>query len=220
MENIVIIGASGHAKVVLDIVQLEGRYRVVGLVDRFRAAGETLLGYSILGKEEDLPQLVTRHQVKGVTIAIGDNFVRARVAAEVAQLCPELPLVSAVHPRSSLGLEASIGAGTVIMAGVVINSCCKVGVGCIVNTNASLGHDCSLEDFGSLAPNVATGGNCRIGRYSAIGIGASVIHGVTVGQHTVVGAGAVVVDDLGSNLVAFGVPAKVVRHREAGEKYL
>jgi sugar O-acyltransferase (sialic acid O-acetyltransferase NeuD family) len=220
METIVLVGSSRHAKVVIDTVEKEGRYTIVGLIDAFRSVGEKTLGYSVLGVEIDLPKLIVEYDVKGMIIAIGDNSVRAEVAAKVVDICPELPFVSAVHPTASIGKEATLGVGTVVMAGAVVNPCCRVGQFCIVNTNASLDHDSVMEDFSSLAPGVTIGGNCRIGSYSAVSIGAVLRNGITIGEHSVVGGGSIVLKDVDAFSVTYGIPAKKVRDRKKGEKYL
>lgn len=220
MDNIVIIGSSWHAKVVIDIVQKEKRYQIAGLLDRYRKIDERTLGCRILGREEDLPELIRIHSIKGAIVAIGDNFVRSKVAALVRELCPGLPFVSAVHPNASIATEVSIGEGTVIMAGVSINPCTSVGRFCILNTNSSLDHDSVMDDFSSLAPGATTGGNCRIGKYSAISIGAVLIHGVEIGEHAVIGAASLVMTSIESCVVAYGTPAKTVRSRKPGDKYL
>lgn len=220
MNNIVIIGSSGHAKVVVDIVEKEGRYRIVGFLDPFRAAGEQTMGYPVLGREDDLPALVLAHDIKGAIVAIGDNFTRAQVAGRIKEICPQLPFVTAIHPSASVASEVSIAEGTVVMAGACINSCCSIGRCCIVNTNASLDHDGVLDDFSSLAPGAVLGGNCRIGYCTAVSIGAVVLHGVHVGEHSLIGAGAVLLQSFGSHAVAYGVPAKHIRQRQQGEKYL
>ncbi|WP_175999177.1 acetyltransferase [Burkholderia stabilis] len=220
MENIVIVGSSGHAKVVIDIVEQAGRYRIAGLIDAFRPRGEETLGYAVLGTERDLPQLIDTHGLAGVLVAIGDNHARETVTATLAALAPGLPCVSAVHPSACIGKASTIGAGTVVMAGAVINPCCTIGEGCIVNTNASLDHDGVMEDFSSLAPGVVTGGNCRIGHGAAVGLGAMLRHRIAVGEHSVVGAGAVVLRDVAPYTVAYGNPARRVRDRAAGERYL
>src|ERR1035438_3875949 len=180
MDNIVIIGSSGHANVIIDIVEQEGRYKIAGLLDRYRKVGEQTLGYLVLGQEEDLPQLTTRHTLRGAIVAVGDNFIRSRVAARARELCPDLPFVSAIHPKASVAKNVSVGEGTVIMAGVAINPCCSIGRFCILNTNSSLDHDSVMEDFSSLAPRATTGGNCLIGGYAAVGIGAVLIHGIHI----------------------------------------
>lgn len=98
-DPIVIIGSSGHAKVVIDIVEQQGRHQIAGLLDSRRGVGERTLGYPVLGDEPDLPELVEQHGLRGFLVAIGDNFVRARLAERVSARCPSLPLVPAVHPR-------------------------------------------------------------------------------------------------------------------------
>ncbi|AOI77329.1 acetyltransferase [Burkholderia sp. NRF60-BP8] len=220
MENIIIVGSSGHAKVVIDIVEQAGRYRIAGLIDSFRTPGEQTLGYAVLGAERDVPQLVDRHGIVGLLVAIGDNHAREAVTAGLAALVPGLPRVSAVHPAACVGKASTIGAGTVVMAGAVINPSCSIGEGCIVNTNASLDHDGVMADFSSLAPGVVTGGNCRIGRGAAIGLGAMLRHRIAVGEHSVVGAGAVVLHDVEPYTVAYGNPARRIRARAADERYL
>ncbi len=220
MDNIVIIGSSGHAKVVIDIVRREGKYKVIGLLDRFRDVGEETMDCPILGKEEDLPELIKTRALKGAIVAIGDNFVRSKMVARIKEITPELPFVSTIHPQASIATKVSIGEGTVVMAGVAINPCCSVGRFCILNTNSSLDHDSTLEDFASLAPKATTGGNCRIGQYSAVGIGAVLTHGIHIGEHAIIGAGSLVMKSIDSFVVAYGMPAQVIRKRNQGDKYL
>ena len=220
MDKIIIVGFSGHAKVIIDIIEQEGRYRIAGFLHKHRKTGEQILGYQILGKDEDLPELMARHGLKGMIVAIGDNFIRSKVAARLREACPSLPFVSAIHPDASIAKDVSTDEGTVIMAGVRVNPSCQIGRFCILNTNSSLDHDSIMENFSSLAPHVTTGGNCRIGEYSAISIGSMLIQDVHVGEHTVIGAGSTVLKHVESFCVAYGTPARKARKRTAGEKYL
>ena len=220
MDSIVVIGSSGHAKVVVDIIERAGRYKIAGLLDRFRSVGDQTMGYDVLGREEDLPRLMPELGLRGVFVAIGDNFVRSSVTASIKESYPGLEVVSAVHPQASIGRGVSIGEGTVIMAGVSVNPCCTIGRSCILNTNSSLDHDSVMGDFSSLAPRAATGGRCSIGRGSAIGIGVILLQGVTVGEHSVVGAGSTVLHNVGSCEVAYGTPARLVRSRRPGDWYV
>jgi len=219
-ENIIVVGSSGHARVVIDIVEREGRCRIVGLLDASRAAGERTLGYEVLGRETDLALLASRHAIAGVIVAIGDNAVRASSVARLEALCPGLSFSRAVHPGARIARDVSIGDGTVVMAGASVNPCCRIGRHCILNTNCSLDHDSVMEDFASLAPGVSTGGNCHIGAHSAVGIGATLIQGIQVGPHTVIGAGAIVLKSVPAFKVAYGSPARVIRDRAAGDRYL
>jgi sugar O-acyltransferase (sialic acid O-acetyltransferase NeuD family) len=220
IENIVVIGASGHAKVVLDIVEKAGRHRIVGLIDSYKERGATCGGYSVIGAELELAEMVRRGEVQGGIIAVGDNWVRHKLMQRILELAPGFPFVTAVHPSAQLGRDACIGQGTAVMAGAVINSGARVGEFCIVNTNASLDHDCAMGDFSCLMPGATAGGNVRIGRFSVVALGARVIHGITIGDHVVVGAGATVLSDLPDRSVAWGTPARIMRTRQPGEKYL
>lgn len=220
MKKIVIVGSSGHAKVIIDIVHREGKYKIVGLLDRFRKVGEETLGYKILGKEENIAELMKSHALEGVFVAIGDNFYRAKSATLIRGLCPSLPFVSVIHPGAIIGESVSVGAGSAVMAGVCIASCVSIGKFCILNTNSSIDHDSTLGDYGSLAPGVTTGGKCQIGQYSAIGVGAILTSGACVGEHTIVGAGSLVLKPVDSFVTAYGVPARMVSNRKAGDRYL
>lgn len=106
------------------------------------------------------------------------------------------------------------------MAGAVVNSYSTVGEFCILNTNCSLDHDCRLGNFVSLAPNSCAGGTVEIGDFAAVCLGANVVHRIKIGANTVVGAGATVLKDLPANVLAFGTPARIIRERQPGEKYL
>jgi sugar O-acyltransferase (sialic acid O-acetyltransferase NeuD family) len=220
MENIVLVGSSGHTKVVIDVVEKEGRYRIAGLIDDFRSVGEKTLGYSIIGAQPDLPALLSQYSLAGIIVAIGDNALRAELSERAGALCPGLPFAVAVHPGACIAKASTVGPGSVVMAGCVLGPCSAIGRSCILNTKASLDHDSVMEDYSSLAPGVTTGGNCRICRCAAVGIGAIVRHGITVGQHSVVGAGATVLRDVEPFSVAYGTPARKIREREKGEKYL
>ncbi|MBC8334519.1 MAG: acetyltransferase [Anaerolineales bacterium] len=220
MENILIIGSGGHAKVIIDIVEKEGLYNIVGLLNKQPNTNEKILGYDLLGREEDLPKLVKVHAIQGIIIAVGDNFTREKVVSIAKEKCPELKFFSAIHPQASIASDASIGQGTVIMAGVSVNPTSSIGEFCILNTNSSLDHDSQMGDFTSLAPGVIVGGECQIGEFSAINIGAILIPRITIGKHSVVGAGSLVNKSVASFEVVYGSPAKKIRERTAGERYL
>jgi len=220
VEKVFVIGASGHAKVVIDIIEKQGVFRIAGLIDRFKPKGESVFRYPILGAESDLPDLMPALDAVGGVVAIGDNWLRSEAVARIKQVMPGFRFVSAVHPSAQIGRGVSIGAGTVVMAGVVINADTVIGEHCIVNTHASLDHDNWIGDFVTIAPHAATGGNVQIQNYSVLSLGAKIVHGIHIGEHTVIGAGATVLDDLPGYVVAFGTPARVQRPRQAGERYL
>lgn len=220
LPKAVVLGASGHAKVVLDILSRQGLYDVVGLLDSYKLVGSECAGYRVMGRPSDLPALLAQHSSLGVVVAIGDNWSRATVAREIRQLCPNIAFLTAIHPSAQIASDVCIGAGTVIMAGVVVNPGVRIGEFCILNTRSSLDHDSTMEDYSSLGPAVTTGGGVRVGNYSNIGIGATVVQEISIGAHSVVGAGAVVLRPVPDHVVAYGTPARVVRSRTRGERYL
>ncbi|MFC5406789.1 acetyltransferase [Cohnella soli] len=217
MKSILIYGAGGHAKAVIDVIEKAGECRVTGLLDRIKPPGTNVYGYQVLGNENDL---AVDESVQGLIVAIGDNWLRAEVAMAIRSIRPDLPFITAIHPNASVARGAEIGEGSVVMAGAVVNSDTRIGKHCILYTLASVDHDSSVGDFVSFAPHAATGGGVSIGAYTALGIGAKIIHSVSIGEHTVVGAGANVLSPIADYSVAYGTPAREIRARKAGERYL
>ena len=220
MKNIIIFGASGHGSVVLDILESEGLYQPVGFLDSYKPKGTKKNGYEVLGTSYDLPYLIETFNIHGGIVAIGDNWIRRTIVKRILSIVPSFRFVSAVHPSASIGKDVQIGQGSVIMPGVIVNANSRVGQHCILNTLSSLGHDGLMDDFSSLAPRVGTGGNFKLGYCSAVSLGANVVENIQVAEHAVIGAGSLVMNDIPSNAVAFGSPARVVRSREIGESYL
>lgn len=219
-QKLIIVGSSGHAKVLVDIFEKAGGFEILGFIDSFRTKGETTLGYEVLGSEESLPYLFSEHAGCKLFIAVGDNWTRKLIFDRIMSMVPGVEFATAIHPAAQIGKDVIIGQGVAIMAGAVVNSSTTVGDFSIINTNTSLDHDCRIGEFSSLAPGVTTGGGVVIGAFSAIGIGATLSHRITIGTHTVIGAGALLLDSCGDLQLLFGVPAKVVRSRSIGEKYL
>jgi sugar O-acyltransferase (sialic acid O-acetyltransferase NeuD family) len=217
--RIVIVGASGHGRVALDAARCQDRFELVGWTDTFVAAGTELAGLQVLGKPADLDALAREHRLDGYFLAISDNTTRAKVHDMIQQLRPGLELFSILHPASVIARDVEVGAGTLVLAGAVVNTNCRIGTGCIVNTRASLDHDGILHPWSCLLPGVVTGGNVEIGEFSCVCLGATLAHKVRVGAHTVIGAGSVVLADVPPLSLAYGVPARVVRNRQPGERH-
>ncbi|MFK7811110.1 MAG: acetyltransferase [Maribacter sp.] len=220
MQNVVIFGASGHGSVVLDCIEKEAKYKVVGFIDSFEEKGTKVNGYTILGSEYDLPFLIEKYQLLGGIIAIGDNWTRSLVVERILKIAPKFNYISAVHPNAQLGKDVQIGMGSVVMPGVTINANAVIGNHCILNTNSSLDHDGYMSNFSSLAPNVCVGANFILGKGSAICLGANIIENITIGPHAVVGAGSLVVGNVTDHVLVYGAPAKVIKKRIASEPYL
>lgn len=220
MINIVIIGASGHGGMILDCIEKEGRYNILGFVDSFKTSGTKLNGYEILGNEHQLPHLIDKFNIQGAILAIGNNWTRNIVSEKVRGIAPQLEFVSTVHPSAIIGKDVKIGKGCAVMAGAIINANASLDNFCILNTNASLGHDGHMHEFSSIASGACTGGNLNLGRFSAISLGANVIESISIGEHSIVGAGSLVVENINSFEVVYGSPARFVRSRSIEDPYL
>ncbi|RUM39466.1 MAG: transferase [Desulfobulbus sp.] len=219
-KKIVIMGAGGHARVVADVIQHEGRFQLVGLIDSFQQAGNVCFGCTVLGGEDDLPELCRKNSISGIFVAVGDNYLRQIITDRILTRLPDLEIITTVHPSAFLGSGVALGEGTVIMPGALVISGSRIGRGCLVNTGSSLDHDSTMEDWSSLGPGAVSGGNVHIRQRTAVSLGARINHGITIGQDCVIGTGSVVVTDIEDGVVAYGVPCRVVRTRQPDESYL
>jgi UDP-N-acetylbacillosamine N-acetyltransferase len=212
-RKLFVYGASGHGKVVGDILLACKDPDFVGFIDdRADLQGAGVLGLPVLGDGEWLKHQAGMTQV-AVALGVGDNFLRKRLAEKCISWGVELATV--VHPTASVSGSARLGRGTVVMAQAAINPDAKIGEGAIVNTSAIVEHDVDIGNFANVSPNATMAGASRLGMLSHLAIGASTIPCVSIGAMTIVGAGSVVVRDIPDGVVAFGVPARVRRKLES-----
>jgi sugar O-acyltransferase (sialic acid O-acetyltransferase NeuD family) len=215
-----VIGSSGHAAAVLECIELQEEYEVIGLLDSFEPKGTKKHGYVVYGGVENAAELSEPTGCRSFFVAIGDNFVRWRIASLLSSTIPGIEFPILAHPSALVSKSARIGPGTVLTTSAIVGVNAIVGQGCIVNVASAVNHDCRMDDFSSLSAGVQLGGGAAIGFRSSVGVGATLKEKVVVGRDTVVGAGAVVTSDLPDNVVAYGVPAKVIKQRAEDEKYL
>ena len=220
MENILIIGGGGLAKVILDALQCGKQFCPVGIVDDRRPKGEQLLDTPIVGRIDELPQLLDTHETRNVAITIGDNFIRSEVANRVRGMTPNIRFPTICHPAAIIARSAKIAEGVILAPSAVASADCSVGELSYIATGAIVCHDTVIGRSATIGPGATVGGNTSIGQFTNISLGAKVIHGITIGEHTVVGAGSTVVRDLPDRVVAYGSPARVIRERAEGESYL
>lgn len=208
-QGLVIWGASGHALTVADIVRLEGKYDIVGFLDdiTFQRRGEAFCGSTVLGGREQLREL--REQgIHHILFGFGNCEARLRLADWVRR--QGFKLGTGIHPRAVVAADVQIGEGTIIAAGAVINPATRIGENVIINTCASVDHECLVEDGCHISPGVHLGGRVTVGKGGWIGIGATVKDRVHIGSGSIIGVGAVVLDDIPEDVVAYGIPAKVI----------
>lgn len=205
--QVFLYGSGGHAKVVLDILRLRGAAVVALLEDDESRLDMDVMGVPVVRAEQALQTLKDQGVLYGV-IAIGDNRIRSEKAESIRKEGYEL--LSAVHPAAILADSVLVGAGTVIMAGVVINWDAQIGENVILNTSCTVDHDDVIGNHVHLSPGVHLGGNVTIGDWTHIGIGASVLPGISIGSNSIVGGGAVVTQDVPDGVTAIGVPARII----------
>jgi UDP-perosamine 4-acetyltransferase len=210
MEPLVIIGAGGHGRVVLDIVRTAGFYEPIGFVDAdTRLPGTRVGGLTVLGPTNVLPKLRQQQRVMHAIVAIGDNRTRLRYTA--AMQAEGFELVSAIHPTAFVSPTAKLGQNVVVGPNASIITEARVGDSVIVNTGAIVEHECEIAEAVHVAPGACLAGRVRVGACAFIGIGAQVIQCLAVGEGATVGAGAVVLEDVADGATVVGVPARVVK---------
>ncbi|MDD3738372.1 MAG: acetyltransferase [Lentimicrobiaceae bacterium] len=188
-------GASGHAKVIIDILTAQG-VGVHGLFDDNETIKE-LLSYPVLRTDRVISPLI---------ISVGDNKTRKKIAESL-----EVEYGKAVHPSAIVSEHSSIGEGTVVMQNVVIQSSCQIGKHCIINTSASVDHDCIVKDYVHISPNSALCGNVTLGEGTWIGAGSTIIPGVTIGKWCIIGAGSVVTKNIPDFSLAVGNRCEILK---------
>lgn len=202
MKLVIIIGASGHGKVVADIIRKSGD-KVYGFLDDNTELNDTFLGFPILGTVDSYAKY---RNIAEFVIAIGDAEIRNAISQKIRGV----NIYTAIHPMAIISdLDVTIGKGTVIMANAVINSGSRIGEFCIINTGAIVEHDNVIEDYVHVSVGAKLAGTVHVGKFTWIGIGAVVSNNLKICENCVIRAGAVVVEDIIKSGNYQGVPAKI-----------
>lgn len=207
--KVVVVGAGGHGQVVADIFRAAARAgaleRAVGYVDDRRSLdGQLLSGARVLGT------IASLHDIPhdAVVVAIGDNRTRERLSRALA--VPGERFVVAKHPSTVVSEDVSIGPGSMLCAGAIVNTGSSIGCGVILNTGCTVDHHSAIGDFVHIAPGVHMGGEVTVGARAFVGIGAVILPGLTIGEGSIVGAGAIVTRDVAPGVTVVGCPAKPI----------
>ena len=207
---IIIYGAGGQARVLIELMDRAGIGPAVGLVDDNASLhGTKIDGIPVLGTLDRMPALVREHQLQQAVIAVGNNAARKKCATQARSLGLRLPVL--IHPSAYVSPTAKLGAGTVVLIGAVIGAHAIAGELCIINTRSSVDHECILGDFVHIAPGVTLAGSVHVGSGTLIGVGASVLPGIRIGEDAIVGAGAVVIGEVPSRAKFVGNPARALK---------
>ena len=193
-------GASGHARVIIDIIQSSTSYEIQGLFDDY-SSEESMFSIPVL-KDNSILSPADK-----LIISIGNNQKRKSIATRL-----EGNFITAIHKTAIISqLHTVIGAGSVVMPSAVVNANTTIGKHCIINTGSIIEHDCTIENYVHISPNAALAGGVTVGEGTQIGIGANVIPNVTIGKWAIIGAGSTVLSDVPDNCVYVGSPAKFIK---------
>jgi sugar O-acyltransferase (sialic acid O-acetyltransferase NeuD family) len=215
-DRLVIFGTGGYAECVAEAVEAAGILDIAGMVSG--PGGSAPAGSRPLISEQEFLGDTARPMI-GV-VAIGDSFKRQQVVDMITGKLPSFRFATIVHPHASVSPSAKLGEGTVVLAGVVVGPHVSIGRHSLLFSGTVVEHGSVVGEFVSTAPGVSVGGDARVGDRTFIGIGASIMHSTVVGNDVVIGAGAAVVASAGDNIVLAGVPAREIRQRVTGERYL
>ncbi len=203
-KEIILYGASGHCKVVLDIAKLTNN-KVVYIIDdnkTIKKIADISVRQNTRGRFND--------KKYNMIISIGNNSTRK----SIADLLNNVNFQKLIHPSSSIDITSIILEGTVVMAGVIVNSSVSIGRHCIINTGAIIDHDCFIGDFVHISPNATLCGDVSIGNGTQVGAGTVIIQGVRIGNNVKVGAGTVVIKDVPDNVTIVGNPGRIIKEKK------
>ena len=203
-DKLLIIGANGHGKVVADIALKMNRWQCISFLDD----DETIklsMGIEVVGKSTDAFKYIKDYDI---FVGIGNNVTREKIQERLEAEGASIPVL--IHPETVIGEQVDVGIGTVVMAGVVINCCTKIGKGCIINTSSTIDHDNVIKDYVHMGPGAHLAGTVIVGKGTWLCIGSVVSNNINITSGCTVGAGAVVVKDINEAGTYIGIPARRV----------
>lgn len=204
-KNLLIIGASGHGKVVADIALKMKKWSKIGFLDDNQNI-KSSMGLEVIGKTSEASKYFLDYDI---FVGIGKNATREKIQQRLEKEGATIPIL--LHPSAVIGEKVEVEQGTVVMAGVVINCCTSIGKGCIINTSSSIDHDNLIEDYVHISPGAHLAGTVKVGKGSWLGIGSLVSNNISIERGCIVGAGSVVIKNLPANCTAVGTPAKPIK---------
>jgi len=219
-KRILLFGGGNQVHYTLDIIEKENKYDVVGIIDSVHEIGTDRYGYKVLGRQENLIDIVEEYNIDAGIITIGDNWSRFKVYQAITEQMPSFKFVNAIHPSVIIGNNVELGFGVVMMAGVIVNPLSKIGNFTFFATGCQIEHDCVIEDYASVSAGSVMGGYVTIGKFSAVTLGVIILDRLKIGENSVIGSGSLVLKDIPDNVLAYGNPINKIRARSNGEKFL
>ncbi|PGK34799.1 acetyltransferase [Bacillus anthracis] len=203
-EKLLIIGASGHGKVIADIALKMNKWQSIAFLDDNENV-KSSMGIEIIDKSASISKYIDDYDF---FVGIGNNAIREKIQRQLEAEGASIPVL--IHPSAIIGEQVYLEAGTVVMAGSVINCCTKIGKGCIINTASTVDHDNVIEDYVHISPGAHLAGMVKVGRGTWLGIGSVVSNNINITHNCKIGAGAVVIRDITESRTYVGVPVRRV----------
>jgi sugar O-acyltransferase (sialic acid O-acetyltransferase NeuD family) len=220
LKKILLFGGGLHAQTCIDVIEKQGLYELAGIIDSVKDIGSSVDNYPVIGRINDLEAVIQRYNISAGFIGIGDNWSRKMVYDQIISKEPHFEFVNLIHPSAVTGKNVQLGKGVLIGAQSFVSSDCSVGNFVLLHQKSHIGLQNKINDFASVSLGSITGGKVEIGKYSAATIGVIISDRTKIGPHTVIGSGSLVLNDLPGYVMAYGHPAKIIRSRESGERYL
>ena len=193
-SEIILIGAGGHAKSCIDVIEQQDKFKIAGLIGKKEELEQKICGYSIFGIDNDLPELIKQYKNAHISIGQIDTDKRNNIYSQILNLGFSMPTI--ISPNAYVSEHADIGDGTIIMHGVIVNAGVKIGDNCIINSRALIEHDAQIEDNCHISTNCILNGNVKIGSRTFIGSSACIKNNISIGKNCIIGMGLSVRQDL------------------------
>jgi sugar O-acyltransferase (sialic acid O-acetyltransferase NeuD family) len=214
LSPIILVGAGGHCRACIDVIEQEGKFRIAGLVDVEDRLHEKNLGYEIIATDEDLPKLVEEYSYFLITIGqIRSPEKRIHLFDSLKEIGADFPII--ISPLAYVSRHASVGKGTIIMHQAFVNAGACIGMNCILNTKSLIEHDVSIADHCHIATGAVVNGGIHIAQQTFIGSNAVTKECIKIGKRSIIGASAVVTEDVPDHSTVVGMPARNIKATKA-----
>jgi len=211
-QGIILLGGGGHCHAVIDVIEAENKYEILGILDLKEKVGERVLGYEIIGTDAD----IEKWNKKGCSFHVSfgqikNAIVRKSLYAQLKSIRAQLPVI--FSPLAYVSKHADVEEGTIIMHHAVVNAGVTIGVNCIINNKALIEHDVTIGDHCHIATSAVVNGNSHVGEACFVGSRSVLIQGIKVGKDCVIGAGSVLIQNYPAGVTIAGNPGKIIRKK-------
>ena len=210
MKEIIVLGAGGHCRSIIDVIELENRFKVTGIIDNELPVGSKVLNYEVIGNDSDLEKLRRKYEYAIIGVGqIKTSKVRIKLFELLKRYKYTLPVI--ISPRAHVSKYAKIGEGSIIMHDVVVNTNANIGINCIINTKALIEHDARIGNHCHISTGAIINGECEVVDSVFVGSNTVVTNNIKIGSEIVIGSGSVVVNDILEKGVYAGNPARRIK---------